>query len=173
MINTNKKSDYELTTTPEENTRYIRYALDGWNSSAIDISDPKQVEERIIEYFESCGVNNMRPCVSGLCNRLGIHKNTFLAWCNGRERSETHQQLAIRARGFIEEITETLMLNNKINVVAAIFLLKNHFGYTDRQDIAIAPSNTVTNPVSMDEIMELCDDSPIEVDFEEVNEENS
>ncbi len=166
-----KKENFDLTTTPEEQSAYMRMALDGFDCPPIDISDPSQVEKRIREYFDYCGSHGMRPCVSGLCNRLGIHRNTFLAWANGRERKETHQQIALRARGLIEEMTEMLMMNNKINVVAAIFILKNHFGYTDKQEISVDTKNSVTTPTSMEDVMKLCDnDGAIEVDFEDVTD---
>lgn len=153
----------------QRNEASIRAALDGWNQPPIDISDPEQVKERMITYFETCAQNGSRPCVSGLCNRLGIHRNTFLAWCNGRERAKTHQDLANKAKGIIEEMLETHMLSGDINVVAGIFLLKNHFGYTDKQEIAVESRSSVTEPTNMDEIMQLANsDEIIEADFEEV-----
>ena len=39
---------------PGENSRFVRHALVSWNMPPIDISDPKQVEQRIGEYFEYC-----------------------------------------------------------------------------------------------------------------------
>ena len=153
----------------QKNEVYIRNALDGWKQPPIDISDPAQVEERMLSYFETCANNGMRPCVSGLCNRIGIHRNTFLAWCTGRERKTTHQELALKAKSYMEELTETLMLNNDINVVAGIFLLKNHFGYTDKTELSIDTSNSIIEPKSMDEIMALADSNDaIDVDYEEI-----
>lgn len=153
----------------QKNEAYIRNALDGWRQPPIDISDPVQVEERMLTYFESCAQNGMRPCVSGLCNRIGIHRNTFLAWCNGRERQATHQELALKAKSYMEELTETLMLNNEINVVAGIFLLKNHFGYTDKTEVAIEPKSSVVDPTNLDEIMALASsDDVISVEYDEV-----
>ena len=61
------------------------------------------------------------------------------------------------------------MLNNEINVVAGIFLLKNHFGYTDKTELSIDTSNSIIEPKSMDEIMALADSNDaIDVDYEEI-----
>ena len=38
-------------TEPGDNARYLRYAMASWDLPPIDISDPKQVEHRIVEYF--------------------------------------------------------------------------------------------------------------------------
>ena len=33
------------------------------------------------------------------------------------------------------------MMNGKVNPVSGIFLMKNHFGYADKQEVVVSPKN--------------------------------
>ena len=78
---------------PGENSRYLRYALVAWNLPPIDISDPKQVEHRIGEYFQHCADNDRKPQIVGMCNWLGITRGTLNTWVNGEYRTATHSDI--------------------------------------------------------------------------------
>ena len=47
-------------TDPGDNSRYLRHALVTLDQPPIDISDEKQVEERIFWYFNHCIEDDMR-----------------------------------------------------------------------------------------------------------------
>ena len=128
---------------PGDNSRFLRHALTTINMPPIDISDPKQVEERIDWYFEHCIDNEMKPTVMGFCNSLGIAKSTLWEWRNGGYRGNTHQAIIVRAYKILEELWEDYMQNGKINPVAGIFLGKNNFGYADTQEHVLIPKNQV------------------------------
>ena len=133
---------------PGDNSRYIRHALATMNMPPIDISDGKQVEERIDWYFHHCVDNEMKPTVTGLCNALGITKETLRNWKSGNFRVETHQDPIRRAYRMLEELWEDYMINGKINPVSGIFIAKNMFpDYRDQQDLVVSP-NTATIPES-------------------------
>ncbi len=121
------------------NARFIRHALVGMNLPPIDISDEKQVEERIFWYFNHCIEDDMKPTVNGLCNSLGVSRDTIWQWKNGNYRGATHSDVIKKAYGFLEEMWESYMLNGKINPVSGIFLGKNMFGYRDQQDVVVSP----------------------------------
>ena len=110
-----------------------RAALGSWNLPVIDISDEKQVEERILWYFNHCIENDLKPTVMGMCNALGISRDTFYRWGVGEYRTATHSNLVKKARNLLEELWETYMVEGKINPVVGIFLGKNHFGYADKK----------------------------------------
>ena len=112
---------------PGENSRFVRKALVSWNLPPIDISDPKQVEQRIGEYFQHCIDNDRRPQVVGMCNWLGINRNTLNEWLNGVTRSGTHGDIIKRAYSVLEELWADLMLQNKINPAAGCFMGKNWY----------------------------------------------
>lgn len=126
---------------PGDNSRYLRHALATLNMPPIDISDNKQVEERLQWYFLHCADNDMKPTVNGMCNALGIHRDTMATWRTGEYRSDTHQGIIQRAYRLLEELWEDYMLNGKINPVSGIFLSKNFFGYSDKQEVVLTPNN--------------------------------
>lgn len=126
---------------PGENSRFIRFALTAWNLPPIDISDPVQVENRIGEYFEHCAKNDRRPQVVGMCNWLGISRQTLNEWKNGDVRSRTHGDIIKKAMSFLEEMWADAMLTNKLNPGSGCFIAKNWFNYSDTQQIVVTPNN--------------------------------
>jgi len=129
-----------------DNRKYLRHALASWDLPQIDISDASQVEQRINWYFEHCADDDMKPTVTGLCNALGIDRQTFYNWGVGKYRnteSSAHLDLVKKARSILEELWEDYMLNGKINPVSGIFIGKNHFGYADKQEVVVTPSGSL------------------------------
>ena len=135
-----------LMTSPGDNTRYLRHALASWDLPPIDISDAKQVEERLAWYFNHCAEDDMKPTVNGMCNSLGISRDTLNQWKNGDCRAASHTDMVKKAYKILEEMWENYMMNGKINPVSGIFLGKNMFGYQDKQDIVVTPNNPLGDP---------------------------
>lgn len=133
----------QLDVEPGDNSRYLRHALTTLNLPPIDISDEKQVEERIRWYFTHCIDNDMKPTVKGLCNSIGISRNTIRTWYNEEYRGGTHSQVIRKAYDLLEELWEDYMLNGKINPVSGIFLGRNNWGYQDKVDIVVTPKTTL------------------------------
>lgn len=129
----------QVQVNPGDNARYLRFALDCYELPPIDIADAEAVEERINWYFRHCIDCDIKPGVAGLCGALGIDRQTFYQWTTGVNREGTHKSLAKKAKFTLEQLMEQYMVNGKINPVSGIFLLKNHFGYTDKQEITIQP----------------------------------
>lgn len=129
-----------LLVDPGDNSRFLSHALAIRNMPPIDISDIRQVEERIGWYFNHCREDDMKPTVMGFCNSLGISRQTLLNWKNGTYREGTHQKVVLEMYGILEEMWEHYMVNGKINPVSGIFLAKNNFGYADKQDIVVTPN---------------------------------
>lgn len=111
----------------EQNTAFLRAALDNYHLPPIDISDPKEVSIRIEEYFQRCEQNGIRPVVTGICNSIGIDRKTFLKWANGIQGSPDHQLTARRALSLCEELMEAYMTNSQIHPVTGMFLMTNNF----------------------------------------------
>lgn len=137
---------------PGEMSRFIRHSLWSYYEEPIDISDPKQVEQRINDYFQHCMEDDMKPTVMGICNSLGITRATFHEWCSGGRRADTHVDIIRKAKNFLEEMMESYMLNGKINPVTGIFLLKNNFGYQDKQEVVLKPSMDLGEETSPEEL---------------------
>lgn len=126
---------------PGDNSRFVRHALASWNLPAIDISDEQQVADRIELYFKYCVENDRRPQVIGLCNWLGISRQTLNEWKNGEVRSATHGDIVKRAYGVMEEMWTDYMLYGKVSPPTGIFLAKNWYGYKDVADVVVTPNN--------------------------------
>lgn len=152
----------QLDVEPGDNSKYLRHALTTLNLPPIDISDEKQVEERIQWYFSHCIENDMKPTVKGLCNSIGISRNTIRTWYNEEYRGKTHSKVIRKAYDLLEELWEDYMLNGKINPVSGIFLGRNNWGYQDKVDIVVTPN---TNNV------EAADLATIEAKYAELPED--
>lgn len=135
------RPDRTVQTEPGDNAQYIRHALANLNMPPIDISDPRQVEERIMWYFNHCIEDDMKPTVAGFCNALGVTRETLRTWKSGEYRAGTHQDIIKKAYALLEEQWEHYMVNGKVNPVTGIFLAKNNFGYQDKQEYVVTPNS--------------------------------
>lgn len=138
-----KRPDLTVQTNPGDNNHYLRHALASLGMPPIDISDARQVEERINWYFVHCAEDDMKPTVTGLCNALGITRETLITWRKGKFRADSHQAIAARAHAVLEELMEHYMQNGKVNPVSGIFLLKNMYpDFSDKQELVLTPNQT-------------------------------
>ena len=133
--------DANLLTEPGDNSRYVRFAMASWDLPPIDISDPKQVQTRITEYFHFCADNDRKPQLVGMANWLGVSRDTLNSWKRGEYRTETHSAIVQKAVGALEEMWADYMMNGKVNPASGIFVSKNWFGYKDVQDVVVTPNN--------------------------------
>lgn len=125
---------------PGDNTKFLTHALMIRDMPQIDKTDPAQVEQRIRDYFSLCVANDIKPSVKGFLNALHVSKTTLWEWKNGVYRAGTHQAIICEAYDVLEALWEDYMLNGKINPVSGIFLGKNNFGYTDKQEMVLTPN---------------------------------
>ena len=137
-----KKNFGEENIQAGDNSRYLRHALATLELPPIDISNAAQVSDRLGWYFNHCADSDMKPTVNGMCNALGIHRDTLHAWRTGEYRADSHQAIVMKAYRVLEELWEDYMLNGKINPVSGIFLSKNLFyGYADKQEFVLTPNS--------------------------------
>lgn len=135
---------------PGDNSRFLRMARVSMDLPPIDISDPKQIEHRINEYFDFCEQNDRKPSMIGMCNWLGVDRSTVSLWKRGEYRSETHLTVIKKAIDLLEELWTDYMQNGKINPTSGIFIAKNVFQYRDVQDVVLTP-NTPLDKIDTDE----------------------
>ena len=72
---------------PGDNARYLRQARVALSLPPIDISDEKQVWDRIMAYFDHCEQFDRKPQMIGMANWLGIDRSTLNSWKRGECRS--------------------------------------------------------------------------------------
>lgn len=131
----------EENTQPGDNARYLRMARVSMNLPPIDISDPKQVAQRISDYFDFCEQNDRKPNMIGMANWLGVDRSTLNTWKTGEYRTETHSPVIKKAVDILEELWVDYMMNGKVNPGSGIFIGKNLFQYKDVQDVVVTPNN--------------------------------
>lgn len=147
--------DGNETLMPGDTGYFLRSAMEVWDLPDIDISDPEQIEVRILWYFQRCIDDDLKPTVNGLCNALGVERQTFYNWGVGDYRKDTHFDIVKKAKRIMGELWETFMVEGKINPTVGIFLGKNHFGYVDKKEVAVEPRKTVIEPEEMDDLLEI------------------
>ena len=130
---------------PGDNARFIRAARVALDLPPIDISDEKQVKQRINEYLNHCESYDIKPSVIGMCNWLGISRDTLNNWKNGNYRNGSHSDMIKKVYTMLEEISIDYFQGGKVNPAAGIFLLKNHFGYRDVTDLEITPKQSIAD----------------------------
>mgnify|MGYP001068641392 CR=1 FL=1 len=128
---------------PGENRKYITHSLRMWDWETPDMKEPAQVKERIGQYLEICAEDDMKPSVAGMALAFGVHRKTLWAWANGIDSDylpPASRDLIKKAYQFLNAQMEDYAQNGKVNPVTAIFLMKNHFGYADKQEVVLTPN---------------------------------
>lgn len=156
----------EENTEPGDNSRYLRYAMASLNLPPIDVSDPKQVEKRIMEYFDFCIQNDRKPNIKGLGNWIGVDDETVMRWRRGEYRAETHCGLIKKAVDILQEMWWDYGLNGKCNPASWIFIGKNAFSMRDEQQVVITPNTPLQNMDSGEAQKKILDAIPSESEIE-------
>ncbi len=132
-------------------------AVISWPS--VDLYDPEQVSKRILDYFNLCQENEIRPGISALASVLGIDRRRL--WeiksdipCHG------YDDLPIKTRDCIKKTYAALesnweyaMQSGGINPPCGIFLGKNQFGYQDVVDYNVT-AKPITEQMQPDQLQQ-------------------
>lgn len=149
--------DRRVQVTPEENADFILHNLEVSNlaTNPVDFNDPDGVAQRIQEYFATCIKNGRRPQVAGLALAFGVDRRTLWKWRTGVTRANapdaSRQQLQ-QATAILNALIEDYMQEGKINPIAGIFLMKNHFDYKDQREEVRIQENPLGVEASREEL---------------------
>ena len=157
--------DNGITTELGDNTKYIAVSMELTDLPAIDLHDPKQVEDRLHDYFNIHMKYDMKPTVVGMAMALGngITRQTLWAIKNDQPSGGAGYKTALpsevadsikKAYLLLENLWENYAQNGKMNPVTSIFLGKNNFGYSDKQEYVLTPNTQSDNDYSADAIRE-------------------
>jgi len=142
--------------TPEENAQFIMHNLEVSNlaNTPCNFNEPEAVGQRIQDYFAVCIKNGKRPTVAGLSLAFGVDRRTLYAWRVGTRRAgaEESRKKLEQASAILNSLMEDYMHEGKINPVAGIFLMKNHFGYEDQRKEIHVQENPLGIEASSDEL---------------------
>lgn len=123
---------------PGDNANYLQHALASWNLPRVDTKNPKEVEARVLMYFEYCIEHDIKPHMVGLASWLGVSRSTLLNWRNGK--MSENKEIMEKAVGVMESLWADYMQNGKINPVSGIFLGKAWYGYRDQTEYIVTPN---------------------------------
>ena len=150
-----KREAMSVHAEPGDNRKYLLHSVKLAKWPKVDMKDPKQVEQRVMDYFTACAEDDMKPSVAGAALAFGIDRATLWKWCNGVESA----YIPAESRSFIKKAylmlnvqMEDYMQNGKINPVAGIFLMKNNLGYADKQEVVLTPNQQGQDEVSPEEL---------------------
>lgn len=144
----NKRPDSTAQLQPGDNQKYITHDLKMWDWPKVDMTKPQEVSERIKQYLQICVEDEIKPSVAGMALAFGIDRRRLWEIANGvvGTNSVTHN-VAPEARDLVKKAyyllnaqMENYMQNGKINPIAGIFLMKNNWGYTDKQEVVVTPN---------------------------------
>lgn len=97
-------------------------------------------DEQVKEYEDSKGrltIIRKPYTLSGLCLWLGICRDTFAEYVNGKydDINNKFSDTFLYARQKVENYVEEGMLNNTLNTNGSIFNLKNNFNWKDKTEV--------------------------------------
>lgn len=120
-----------------ENANYIVHTLKIQSLEPVNRGDAVAVRNRTVDYLTLCASDGVKPNLTGYALALGTNRAGLKAMFADRRVDKAAYEELDRGMTMIENIMLELMLDQKINVVSAIFLLKNHFDYKDQSDVNV------------------------------------
>ena len=127
-----------------DNTKYLALGMKLFSLPPIDLKDPEQVNNRLMEFFSIHAEADMKPTVSGMGMALGLDRRRLWEIKTGNAKAmdlPTPVSDSIKkAYEYMELLWENYMQNGKINPVSGIFLGKNNFGYQDKTEYVVTPN---------------------------------
>lgn len=127
---------------PGDSRKFINNSMRIFNLSKIDINNAEQVKSRVQEYFDICGEDDVKPSVAGLALALDIDRTYLWQITAGKTGKNADVVDTLKKAMKLLDLQMTnYMQNGKINPVSGIFLMKNNFGYADKQEVVVTPNN--------------------------------
>ena len=152
--------DNGLMLEPGDNAKFMRVNMVLFNMEKIDMKDIDAVQSRINEFFMLYASNDMKPTVAGMAMALNMDRRRLWEIKTGNKGISTPelppevQDSIKKAYTLMENLWETYMNSGKVNPVSGIFLGKNNFGYSDKQEYVLTPNQQNDNEYDADSIRE-------------------
>ena len=143
----NERPDSTAQPAPGDNTKYINHSLRLAELPKVSMAVTEQVRDRIMEYFRICAEDDMKPSVAGLALALDIDRRYL--WEIRTEHKGKNPEVADllkKAVNILDLQMVDYMQNGKINPISGIFLMKNSFGYVDKQEVTVTAQSPLGEP---------------------------
>lgn len=129
-------------TEPGDNRKYILHSLRLADLGKVDLTSVDEVAQRVTTYFQICSEDDMKPSVAGLALALDIDRRYLWEIREGKKGKNPEVADTLKkAMKILDLQMVDYMQNGKINPVSGIFLMKNNFGYADKQEVVLTPNN--------------------------------
>ena len=162
-----------LQAEPGDNTKIVMTNMKFFDMPKVDLQNPDAVRERLVEYFQIYGEADLKPTVAGMAMCLGVDRRRLWeiktgSLVGGQGKLNLPPEtldLIKKAYELLEMSMENYANAGKINPVMAIFMLKNHWGYTDKQEWVVTPNQQQASDYDADDIRKrYLSDSVVDVD---------
>lgn len=155
-----------------DNRKYLRHSMRFFYLPTADFTDVDNVAERIKLYFDACDEDEMKPSLAGLCVALGISRQYYYKIREGQSPYDKPVvDLLKRTSDILNAQMENYMQNGKINPVSGIFLMKNHYHYTDEQKVVVEPNQNLGDKIEQKALEEKYRDALPDIEAEVTKEE--
>ena len=150
-------------TEPGDNRKYILHSLRLAELPKLNLTSVEEVTQRIKDYFTICADDDMKPSVAGLALAMDIDRRYLWEIREGRKgKNPAVADTLKKAMKILDLQMVDYMQNGKINPVSGIFLMKNNFGYADKQEVVLTPNNPLGDTKDTQELEEQYIDSVVE-----------
>lgn len=136
-----RRPDSTVQAEPGDNSKFTRHNRMLYELVPVTFESAEEVKERTITYLDICEQNDMKPSVAGYALALGIDRvNLWRIVTGATVKPAEVRNVLKRAYDLLNAQMEDYMQNGKINPVSGIFLMKNAWGYKDKQEIEVSAS---------------------------------
>ena len=150
-------------TEPGDNRKYILHSLRLAELPKLNLTSVEEVTQRIKDYFTICAEDDMKPSVAGLALAMDIDRRYLWEIREGRKgKNPAVADTLKKAMKILDLQMVDYMQNGKINPVSGIFLMKNKFGYADKQEVVLTPNNPLGDTKDTKELEERYIDSVVD-----------
>ena len=150
-------------TEPGDNRKYILHSLRLAELPKLNLKSVEEVTQRIKDYFTICAEDDMKPSVAGLALAMDIDRRYLWELREGRKgKNPAVADTLKKAMKILDLQMVDYMQNGKINPVSGIFLMKNNFGYADKQEVVVTPNNPLGDTKDTKELEERYIESVVE-----------
>lgn len=138
-----RRPDSTVQAEPGDNSKFTRHNRMLYELVPVTFESAEEVKERTITYLDICEQNDMKPSVAGYALALGIDRvNLWRIVTGATVKPVEVRNVLKRAYDLLNAQMEDYMQNGKINPVSGIFLMKNAWGYKDKQEIEVSANHS-------------------------------
>ncbi len=152
-----------MDTKPGENRHYMEHSLKMWDWQKPDMTKTEQISQRVKDYFMLCAEDDIKPSVEGLAVAFGVSRKTIWSWANGVDckfMTEDSRNIIKKAYSVLNAQVVDYLQGNHVNTIAAIFLMKNNMGYSDKTEVVVTPNQPIGEEIGEDYIAEKYQELP-------------